>query len=1119
METDKYTLIVRNLQEVVGDDELQELLKKPNSSVSVYWGTATTGRPHIAYFVPIIKLADMLQAGAKVTVLFADLHAYLDNMKAPWSLLCLRTKYYEAVIKGMFRSICVPLDRLHFIRGADYQLTEAYSIDVYRLMTLTSIHDARKAGAEVVKQVNNPLVSGLLYPLLQALDEVHLNVDIQFGGVDQRKIFMLAEKYLPHLGHKKRIHLMNPMVPGLTGGKMSSSEIDSKIDLLDPPELVTNKLASSICPPNMTAEQGNGLLAFLKYVIFPLVPLRTGLSIPQTPRPYFNFDQVEKDYLLNKITSNALKSVVTDCLNGLLSTIQNDFQDVTLQQLVTNAYPSIIANGDSSMNVSGAEEVPTVFTTEKSILREIDNRVNSIPKITDRSTLLDTFEKEFVGCKPLLEKRVNQTTANGCLRCLWSITPIGLPHLGHSIPIRSFARLSHLNGVYIIILVNNISAHLRSGGGAAAVPWDVIKQRGEFCSTIITGLFTALGGNLNQFSCIMGSDFQLNSEYMLNFYRLISLVPETDCLLSSRLIESTTINQSMFNSHVDTDTVHHNNDNTNNNDNNHSSVQSSSLSELLLPCFDFIDAIQLMADIRLASLSQIKKRQLFQSKFLHHFPNSIETIHLTHPMLISLQAPTNNPVDQLLSFPPMKSCPLSSRCTGPTSAKTLAALMEDHYLPLIEPPSTISGGSIENVPLAGLKRRIKRAFCQPNNIDVNPILDICRWVLIPDLSPGESLIIPRSEKNGGPLHIPATSQSSGNSSGLTQYDVLTEHFANGNLHPGDLKPAVENFLSANHVNSLANRLKQSLPHWNELMLLLDKAFPLPKTHGKQNQKKSNTKQHQQQQANAAKSSLKNQSSLNNTASQPDSLNHWNSLSSEKGTQQLQQQQPEVVPTLNGTTMLPSSTLCVNSSDELNPNRLDIRIGLILSVKIHPNADSLFIEEVDFGSTIGKRTVISALAGVYPMEKLLNCYGVFVINLKPVKIRGIESQAMLLCVSYTEKSSSLLKVQPLHLWNKQDAVLGERFVFHSIDNDDDDDKSFNSPMTISSSSTSPSSSLFFREPDKLLSSKTKLWEYLCPDLAIAPVGQFIHWRNWRLGSINRNKWITVSDDVPPGSTVR
>jgi tyrosyl-tRNA synthetase len=37
-------------------------------------------------------------------------------------------------------------------------------------------------------------------PGLQALDEEYLHVDAQFGGVDQRKIFTFAEKYLPQLG-------------------------------------------------------------------------------------------------------------------------------------------------------------------------------------------------------------------------------------------------------------------------------------------------------------------------------------------------------------------------------------------------------------------------------------------------------------------------------------------------------------------------------------------------------------------------------------------------------------------------------------------------------------------------------------------------------------------------------------------------------------------------------------------------------------------------------------------------------------------------------------------------------------------------------------------------------
>jgi tyrosyl-tRNA synthetase len=83
--------------------------------LEVYWGTATTGRPHIAYFVPMCKLADLLRAGCHVTVLFADLHAYLDNMKAPWELLQLRVKYYEESIKAMLESINVPLDKLKYV--------------------------------------------------------------------------------------------------------------------------------------------------------------------------------------------------------------------------------------------------------------------------------------------------------------------------------------------------------------------------------------------------------------------------------------------------------------------------------------------------------------------------------------------------------------------------------------------------------------------------------------------------------------------------------------------------------------------------------------------------------------------------------------------------------------------------------------------------------------------------------------------------------------------------------------------------------------------------------------------------------------------------------------------
>jgi tyrosyl-tRNA synthetase len=50
---EKKELITRNLQETLGEDKIDEILK--TRDLKVYWGTATTGKPHIAYFVPMSK--------------------------------------------------------------------------------------------------------------------------------------------------------------------------------------------------------------------------------------------------------------------------------------------------------------------------------------------------------------------------------------------------------------------------------------------------------------------------------------------------------------------------------------------------------------------------------------------------------------------------------------------------------------------------------------------------------------------------------------------------------------------------------------------------------------------------------------------------------------------------------------------------------------------------------------------------------------------------------------------------------------------------------------------------------------------------------------------------------
>lgn len=62
----RYSLIVRNLQEVLGDLKIREQLMK-GKNMHIYWGTATTGRPHVGYFVPMQKISDFLRAGIRVS--------------------------------------------------------------------------------------------------------------------------------------------------------------------------------------------------------------------------------------------------------------------------------------------------------------------------------------------------------------------------------------------------------------------------------------------------------------------------------------------------------------------------------------------------------------------------------------------------------------------------------------------------------------------------------------------------------------------------------------------------------------------------------------------------------------------------------------------------------------------------------------------------------------------------------------------------------------------------------------------------------------------------------------------------------------------------------------------
>jgi tyrosyl-tRNA synthetase len=318
---EKYNLITRNLKEIIGNpDDIKNIIDK--RPLKIYWGTACTSKIHVGYFVQMLKIADYLEAGCEVTILIADLHSMLDACKTPINLIKYRAEYYMKTIQFMLLSMNVSIDNLKFVKGTDYQLSEKYTMDVYRANSFISCKAAQHAGSDVVKQNDNPIMNGLLYPTLQALDEEYLDIDAETSGIDQRKIAIHAKTIMPKLGYKKRIYFMTKMVTGLRNSKklesnnekyfinkeelcnminnanndsdiidsiqnvidtynkinddlnisntkMSASHLDSKIDLLDSKKQIINKINKCYCLEGDIED--NCLIEILEHLIFPIL--------------------------------------------------------------------------------------------------------------------------------------------------------------------------------------------------------------------------------------------------------------------------------------------------------------------------------------------------------------------------------------------------------------------------------------------------------------------------------------------------------------------------------------------------------------------------------------------------------------------------------------------------------------------------------------------------------------------------------------------------------------------------------------------------------------------------------------------------------------------------------
>ncbi|MFB6085730.1 MAG: tyrosine--tRNA ligase [Halodesulfurarchaeum sp.] len=314
---DPYDLLTRNASEVVTETELRTIADDPMGK-RAYVGYEPSGVLHIGHLLTANKLIDLQEAGLEVVVLLADVHAYL-NGKGTFEEI----RETAEQMKAQFLAYGLDPEQTEFRYGSAFQFEEEYVLDLHTLALETSINRAQRAMAEI-QSGETVTVSHVIYPLMQVLDIEYLDLDLAVGGLDQRKVHMLAREKLPDLGYAVRPAIHTPILGDLTTGegKMSSSA-GVTLSMEDSTASIEEKVNSAFCPPTRDpeGEKVNPVLELFEYQIFP----RFDRVVVERPEKYGgNLEYATHEALADDLESGDLhpadaKSALASHLDDLIA--------------------------------------------------------------------------------------------------------------------------------------------------------------------------------------------------------------------------------------------------------------------------------------------------------------------------------------------------------------------------------------------------------------------------------------------------------------------------------------------------------------------------------------------------------------------------------------------------------------------------------------------------------------------------------------------------------------------------------------------------------------------------------------------------------------------------------
>ena len=325
-------LILKDLSEVITEEELRRIVSEKPHPLG-YIGFEPSGMMHIGQAINVLKVVEMTRAGMNFIIFLADWHAKIND-KLGGDLEKIRA--CGEYMRHCFLGFGVDSERTKFIYASDIVDSSDYWEKFIHISKASSLSRIRRAMTIMGRDESEAELdfSKLIYPPMQVADIFELQVDIAYGGMDQRHAHMLARDVSDRLGWKKPIALHSWLLPNLSGSgrmdsaqkKMSKSDPRTNITVNDSVEAIKEKVSLAFCPPNDATD--NPVLAIAERLIFPassrfalLRPKKFGGNVE-----FDNYQDLCDAYVAGKIHPKDLKENVARELASFLEPVRNHFE-------------------------------------------------------------------------------------------------------------------------------------------------------------------------------------------------------------------------------------------------------------------------------------------------------------------------------------------------------------------------------------------------------------------------------------------------------------------------------------------------------------------------------------------------------------------------------------------------------------------------------------------------------------------------------------------------------------------------------------------------------------------------------------------------------------------------